>query len=440
MPVFEIVIILALIILNGFFAMSELAVVSSRQARLQGLAKEGDARAARALKLAEDPSRFLSAVQIGITLIGILTGAFGGATIAERLSAWLSQFPAIAAYSNPVAVAIVVIIITYLSLILGELVPKRIALAAPEKIAMMVAGPLLIVAKVSKPFVSLLSVSGSAVLSVLGIKETDKDHVTEEEVRTVIAEGTASGVIDPVERTMLEGVLRLADRPIRAIMVPRPDIVWIDIDDPEEQIRDELVTGTASRVVVAKAGNIDEPLGVVRKKDLLAQMLRGEPLDIPSCMVQPLYVPEGISVLTLLNMFKTQPAHLAIVVDEFGSVEGLVTPTDVLEAIAGDFTHSGAGETPEILPRGDGSYLVDGAASLDTISETFGIKMREEDDFHTVAGLVLDALGRIPTTGERLEIGTWSVEIVDMDGRRIDKLMFSPLTTQDEASAAISES
>ncbi|MGQ4274237.1 hemolysin family protein [Terrihabitans sp. B22-R8] len=426
MPVFEIVTIVALIILNGFFAMSELAVVSARQSRLQNLAKDGNQKAARALELAEDPGRFLSAVQIGITLIGILTGAFGGATIAERLAGWLVQFPMLAAYAHPLSVGIVVLIITYLSLILGELVPKRMALSAPERIAMQVAGPLLLLSKVAKPIVSLLSVSGSAVLALLGIKETDKEQVTEEEVRTVIAEGTASGVIDPVERTMLEGVLRLADRPIRAIMVPRPDIVWIDMDDSEEEIRKELVSGTASRVVVAKGGNIDEPIGVVRKKDLLAQMLKGETLDIPGCMVQPLYVPEGISVLTMLNMFKTQPAHIALVVDEFGSLEGLVTPTDVLEAIAGDLGTRMASDVPEIFPRGDGSYLVEGAASIDSLATTFGITRDEDDDFHTAAGLVLDVLGRIPETGERLKIGAWTVEVVDMDGRRIDKLLFTP--------------
>jgi putative hemolysin len=431
MPIFEMVIVLALIILNGFFAMSELAVVSARQSRLQSLAREGSVKAERALKLSEDPGRFLSAVQIGITLIGILTGAFGGATIAERLNQWLNTFPLIAPYSNALSVGAVVVIITYLSLILGELVPKRIALAAPERIAMLVAGPLLVLSAVAKPIVSLLSVSGSGVLKIMGITESDKEQVTEEEVRSVIAEGTASGVIDPIERTMLEGVLRLADRPIRAIMVPRPDIVWIDMDDPEEDIRKELVTGAASRVVVAKGGNIDEPLGVVRKKDLLAQLLRGEGLDIASVMVQPLYVPEGISVLTMLNMFKTTPAHVALVVDEFGSLEGLVTPTDVLEAIAGDLGTRGVDENPEIHPRGDGSYLVDGAASIDSLEQTFGIKVNEEDDFHTAAGLVLNALGRIPGTGERLRLGRWSIEVVDMDGRRIDKLLISPANDLD---------
>ncbi len=425
MPIFESAIVLALILLNGFFAMSELAVVSARPARLQSLAKHGNVKAARALKLAEDPGRFLSAVQIGITLIGILTGAYGGATIAEGLGEQLDAIPAIAPYGDVVAVALVVLIITYLSLIFGELVPKRIALAAPERIAMMVSGPLVLVALIGKPIVAVLNVSSSLVLKMLGIRETDKDTVTEEEVRTVIAEGTASGSIDPVEHKMLEGVLRLADRPVRAIMVPRPDIVWIDIDDSEEQIRTDLVSNSASRVIVAKGGNLDEPIGVIRKKDLLAKLLRGEPLDLPGSVIQPLYVPEGVSVLNLLNMFKTQSAHIALVVDEFGAVEGLVTPTDVLEAIAGDLATGHVDAEREIVPRDDGSYLVDGATSLDDLEHVLGVKAGD-DDFHTVAGLVLDRLGRIPATGERVRIANWEVEVVDMDGRRIDKLLFTP--------------
>jgi putative hemolysin len=426
MPIFESAIILALIFLNGFFAMAELAVVSARPARLQPLARNGNKKAARALKLAADPGRFLSAVQIGITLIGILTGAYGGATIAENLGTRLDLIPEIAPYGHPLAVALVVLVITYLSLVLGELVPKRIALASPERIAMFVSGPLVLVSAFGKPIVSLLNVSGSVILRLLGVRESEKDQVTEEEVRTVIAEGTASGVIDPVEHKMLEGVLRLADRPVRAIMVPRPDIVWIDIEDSEEEIREDLMSSGASRIVVAKGGNVDEPLGVVRKKDLLAKLLRGEPLDVRAAMLQPLYVPESISVLSLLNMFKTQPSHIALVVDEFGAVEGLVTPTDVLEAIAGDLAQRTTDEDREIFPRGDGSFLVDGATSLDDLEQNLGIKVDKKDDFHTAAGLVLDALGRIPATGERIRIGNWTAEVVDMDGRRIDKLLFTP--------------
>jgi putative hemolysin len=426
MPIFESVIVLALILLNGFFAMSELAVVSARTARLQPLARNGNRKAQRAIKLAEDPGRFLSAVQIGITLIGILTGAYGGATIAENLGNQLDQIPSIAPYGHLLAVGLVVLIITYLSLVLGELVPKRIALAAPERIAMMVSGPLYLISAVGKPIVSLLNVSGSLVLRIMGIRESDKDAVTEEEVRSVIAEGTASGVIDPVEHKMLEGVLRLADRPVRAIMVPRPDMIWIDIDDPEEQIRTDLMSAAASRIIVAKGGNLDEPIGVVRKKDLLSALLRGEKLDIAASLLQPLYVPESVSVLTLLNMFKTQPAHIALVVDEFGAVEGLVTPTDVLEAIAGDLAATQSDDVREIFPRGDGSFLVDGGTSLDDIEQSLQIKVDPDADFHTVAGLVLDTLGRIPKTGERVRIGRWTVEIVDMDGRRIDKLLFTP--------------
>ncbi len=424
----ESAIILALILLNGFFAMSELAVVSARAARLQPLARNGNKRAARALRLAEDPGRFLSSVQIGITLIGILTGAYGGATIAENLGVRLDEIPAIAPYGRPLAVGAVVVVITFLSLVLGELVPKRIALSAPERIAMWVSGPLLVLSTVAKPVISLLAFSGSVVLKLLRVHESDKDTVTEEEVRTVIAEGTASGVIDPVEHKMLEGVLRLADRPVRAIMVPRPDILWIDIESTDEEIREDLIASSASRLIVAKDGNVDEPLGVVRKKDLLDQMLRGGRMDINGSLVQPIYVPESVSVLNLLNMFKINPAHIALVVDEFGAVEGLVTPTDVLEAIAGDLAHHTLDEETEIVARDDGSFLVDGATSLDDLEQNLGIKVDEDEDYHTAAGLVLDALGRIPTAGERVRLGNWEVEVVDMDGRRIDKLLFTPST------------
>lgn len=431
MPFFEVAIIFALILLNGFFAMAELAVVSARQARLQLLAKDGKVAAERALDLAQDPSRFLSAVQIGITLIGILTGAFGGATLAEHLAAWLRDFPTLAPYATSLSVGIVVVIITYLSLILGELVPKRIALNAPERIAMFVARPLGIIAFVARPVVSLLSLSGSLVLALLRIRESGQDAVTEEEVRTVIAEGTAAGAIDPVEHRMLESVLRLADRPVRAIMVPRPDVFWVDLDDDEETIREDLLETSASRIVVARGGNLQEPLGVVRKKDLLAAALAGRSLDIEKTMIQPLYVPEGISVLRLLDLYKTQPAHIAFVVDEFGSFEGLVTPTDVLEAIAGDLAVDHAAR--DIQPRGDGSYLVDGGASVDDLHGLLGMRIAEDREYHTAAGLVLDTLGRIPNEADEVEINGWTVEVVDMDGHRIDKLLFTPAEADERA-------
>lgn len=435
MPLLEVLIIIALILLNGFFAMSELAIVSARQARLQTLAQGGSRNAQKALELAQDPSRFLSAVQIGITLIGILTGAFGGATLAEPLSAWLSGIPVLDSYSQPLAVALVVIAITYLSLILGELVPKRMALSNPEGIAVRVAGPLSAIARAARPFVTLLSFSGSVVLRLIGIRESDKATVTEEEVRTVIAEGTAAGVIDPVEHKMLEGVLRLADQPIRAIMVPRPDVTWVDLDDDPETIRNEIMQASYSRIVVVRGGNIDEPVGVVRKKDLLTACLKGSELDVAGAVLQPIYVPDGISVLRLLDVFKTQPSQMAFVVDEFGSFEGLVTPTDVLEEIAGDLASASFANASGITEREDGSYLVDGAASLDDLQHILGIKMTRDTEFHTAAGFVIHALGSIPRDGDRVQASGWDIEVVDMDGHRVDKLLFSRARGLEEIAA-----
>jgi len=425
MALFEIGIILALILLNGFFSMAELAVVSARPARLQIQARQGSKGAQRALDLAGDPNRFLSSVQIGITLIGILTGAFGGATIAARLVDWLRQFPALDAYAQPLSVGIVVVAIGLTTLIFGELVPKRLALALPEKIAVLVAGPLSLVATIGTPLVALLSFATSLVLRAIGLKPGNEGSVTEEEVRNVIAEGTAAGAIEPVERQMMEGVLRLADRPVRAVMVPRRDVVWIDLDDDPEMIQEELRSCPFSRLVVTRDGAIDEPLGVVQKKDLLDAILSGRTLDIGAAVREPLYAPEGISVLRLLDLFKTTPSHVAFVIDEFGSFQGLVTPTDVLEAIAGDLAAETT-EKPDIFDRGDGSYLVEGSAALDHLARRLEIEVSPEADYHTAAGLVLARLGRIPAEGDRANIDGWIIEIVDMDGPRIDKLLFMP--------------
>jgi putative hemolysin len=437
MPVVEIVIILALIVLNGFFAMAELAVVSARPIRLHALARAGNPAATRVLELSADPNRFLSAVQLGITLISIMTGAFGGATVASWLAGILEGFPALAPYAHSLGVGIVVVVLTFLSVMFGELLPKRIALAAPERIAMRVARPLALFAALGRPVVLLLGAISDAVLRLIGVRTSGEDAVTEEEVRVAIAEGTAAGAIDPAEREMMEGVLRLADRPVRAIMVPRRDVVWIDLDDDPAAIREELRNCTYSRVVVTRDGAIDEPLGVVQKKELLAQLLDDKPLDLTGSIREPLYAPEGISVLRLLDLFKKTPAHVAFVVDEFGGFEGLVTPTDVLEAIAGDLAPE-TGEKPDIIARGDGSYLVEGSTSLDDLAHDLQVTAPPEADFHTVAGLVLAELGRIPAEGERLRLGGWSVEIVDMDGPRIDKLLFTPAPEQD-AAAGLSE-
>jgi len=418
--------VLLLVLLNGLFAMSELAVVSARKAKLQARAERGDKGATAALKLAEEPTRFLSAVQVGITLIGILAGAYGQATIAGELDQRLEAIPLIAGYSEQIATGLVVVVLTYVSLILGELVPKRLALIHPERIASVVATPLSVLARLMGPFVTLLTSSTAAVLRLLRIRDRDGSAVTQEEVETVLAEGTGAGVIEPQEQAMMQEVMRLGDRPVRAAMTPRTDVYWISSDDPGEVIRDELRACPYSRVVIVKGQDFDSPLGVVHKSDVADALLAGEPLALDRLAKEPLYIPETTSLLQALEQLQRTPVHMAFIVDEFGGLEGVITPTDLLEMIAGDFNESHDETGASIIRREDGSLLVDGKTDLmelgDVLGETF-----EEGGFHTAAGLVLDRLGRLPQEGERLTIAGYDIEVIDMDQRRIDKLIFSPV-------------
>lgn len=433
MPLFEIAVLVALVLLNGFFAMSELAVVSARRPRLKMLADGGSRGAERAMKLADDPGSFLSSVQIGITLIAILTGVVGEAALADPLAGWLAAATPLDDYARPVASVVVVFGIGYLSLILGELVPKRVALADPEKIAALVSRPLYILALVGRPFVVALGASSTLILKLLGIKEQDGSNVTEEEVRSVIAEGVAAGSIEPVERKMIEGVLGLADRPVRSIMTPRRDVFWVDITDDLETIKTELSQSPFSRIVVGRDGSIDDPVGILHKKDVLSTLIAGGTFEVASSVKDPLYVPEGASALSLLELFKTQPSSTAFVVDEFGGFEGIVTSHDVLGAIAGVLPEEHeTGDDKDIRRREDGTYMVDGRTSLDSVTETFAFNIPTEDqgDFHTAAGLVIAELGRIPSEGDVVEIGGWTIEVIDMDGPRVDKLMFKPKNSE----------
>ncbi|GBD50302.1 hypothetical protein METY_3515 [Methylopila sp. Yamaguchi] len=417
--------------------MSELAVVSARRPRLKMMADQGSAGAARALILSEDPGSFLSSVQIGITLIAILTGVVGEAALADPLAVFLEAATPLDTYARPIATGLVVFGIGYASLIFGELVPKRIALADPESIAAICSGPLRILALVGKPFVIALGASSSLVLRLLGVKEQDGSNVTEEEVRSVIAEGVAAGSIEPVEKRMIEGVLGLADRPVRSIMTPRRDVFWVDLSDDLETIKKELSESPFSRLVVGKDGSIDDPVGILHKKDVLSKLLAGGAFEVASEVRNPLYVPEGASALSLLELFKTQPSSTAFVVDEFGGFEGIVTSHDVLGAIAGVLPeeHETA-EDKDIRRREDGTYMVDGRASLDSVMDTFAfnIPADSQGEFHTAAGLVIAELGRIPVEGDTIDIGAWTIEVVDMDGPRVDKLMFR--ARQTEAGAA----
>jgi putative hemolysin len=433
-----IVVVLLLVVLNGLFAMTELAVVSSRKSRLQSRAERGDRGARAALNLAEEPTHFLSAVQVGITLIGILAGAYGQATIAGELNHILeTSLPAIAPWSEFIATAIVVVLITYVSLIVGELVPKRIALIFPEAVASKMAAPISTLAIVLKPFVVILTASTSAILKVLNIKDRDGSDVTQEEVETMIAEGTSAGLIEPEEQEMIEEILTLGDRPIRVAMTPRHEVFWIALDDTEEQLREEIRTCPYSRIVVARENDVDNPLGVVHKKDLLDSLLDNGEFNVEKLVQTPAFIPQSTSVLKALEILKSSKVHMAFLVDEFGAFEGVVTATDLLEMIAGDFDEGHDDAEAYVRQREDGSWLVDGQTDLEELADTLGEDFGEAEGFHTVAGLVLHQLSRVPNEGEILQLGRFEVEVIDMDDRRIDKLLFKQLVRKEDEAQAI---
>jgi magnesium and cobalt exporter, CNNM family len=429
---FEFAILIGLFVLNGFFAMAEMSLVSSRRIRLQQMAEEGRRGASHALALADNPGTFLSSVQVGITLIGILSGAFGGATLGARLGPHLDRIPGIAPHGPEIAVVLVVILITALSVVVGELVPKRVALASPEAIAVRLARALQIVANVFRPFVWILERISDLLLAMFGVRERRTHHVTEEEVRFAIAEGTEAGAIDAVEEEMIHGVLALADRSVASIMTPRPDVYWIDLDDPPDLIAREIADCPFQRMVVARAGDLGQPLGVLQKDDLIADLIGGRGLQTESHVREPVYVPESVQVLRMLEMFRAVPMHIAFVVDEYGDFLGLVTLNDILQAIAGDLpqAHRPAGEA--LVRRPDGSWLVDGRVPIDDLVNSLGLD-RDDHEFHTAAGLALERLARIPVEGDTFEVGNWRAEVIDMDGKRIDKLLFVP---RNEARAA----
>jgi putative hemolysin len=429
-----IVVVLLLVVLNGLFAMTELAVVSSRKSKLQSRAERGDRGARAALKLSEEPTQFLSAVQVGITLIGILAGAYGQATIAGELDRILEvAFPAFAPYSQFFATALVVVLITYVSLIVGELVPKRLALIFPEAIASKMAAPISTMALLMKPFVLLLTASTSGILKIMGVKDRDGSDVTQEEVESILAEGTSAGLIEPEEQEMIEEILRLGDRAVRVAMTPRHEVFWIALDDTEDVLREEIRTCPYSRIVVARESDVDNPLGVVHKKDLLDALLTDGSYDIEKLVAEPAFIPQSTSVLKALEILKGSKVHMAFVVDEYGAFEGVVTATDILEMIAGDFNESHDELGQSIRKREDGSWAVDGQVDLDELGDVLGEDFGDHESFHTVAGLVLHHLSRLPQEGEILQLGRFEVEVLDMDDRRIDKLLFRAIVPGQES-------
>ena len=419
-------ILLVLIFINGLFAMSEIAIVSSRRARLQQLADEGSGGARSAIELSEDPTRFLSTVQVGITSIGIMSGAIGESTLAESLRRFFVQFPLIEPYAQPLSLVLMVLILTYLSLIIGELVPKRIAMQRPEIIAMLVAKPMQSLSTLAAPLVMLLSWSTNTVLRLLGAKNSTEPSVTEEEIKVMIEQGTEEGVFGRAEQVLVSNVLRLDDRTVGAVMTPRKDIVHLDIQQSFEENRDSLCHSPHT-VIPLCDGGLEHVIGLIRTNDLLESLLRGEKIDFPRLAKSPLFVPRSITLMQLLEHFKRAHLPAALVIDEYGEVVGIATVNDVIEAIVGDLPGE-VEEDPLVVQREDGSWLVDGMLDLDGLKQLLDVDELPEEElgnFHTVGGLAMLQLGRVPRTGDIFNLEGHRIEIVDMDKNRVDKLLIA---------------
>ena len=424
----EALLIVFLLVLNGLFAMSELAVVTSRRSRLQRRAEAGDRNAAAALELASDPAQFLSTVQIGITLVGTLAGAYGGATIAEQIAPSLGGLPVVGPHSEGLALAIVVAAITYLSLILGELVPKRIALGHPEGVARLVARPMRAVSRFGRPVVWVLTASSNLVLKLLRFRASDQQLVTTDDVRALIAQATATGAVHEDEEEILGRVLHLGDRPVAAVMTPRTSVSWVPVNAAAADLR-QLVLGDTSEWVLVCERTIDDVIGVVRIRDLLRRMVAGERYDLRGSAQAPLFVPEALTMLQLMESLRSSHVPAAVVLDEFGGIEGMVTFADLVSHLVGDLA-SGPGPdgVADIVRRPDGTWLIDGSTAFEEMEEALGIEPAAgaRRDYHTVAGLLLDELGRLPVAGESVLHQGFRFEVVQMQGQRIARIAASP--------------
>lgn len=421
----EILIVAVLTLVNGLLAMSELAVVSARPARLKVLAADGSKGATTALTLADDPGKFLSSVQIGITLVGVLSGAFSGATLGDRLGGWLVSVGIDPSIAAPMGVGIVVILITYLSLIIGELVPKQIALRDPERIAAMVAPAMAFIAAVGAPLVWLLDISGRAVLTILRQRGETEERVTDEEVKTIIAEAESAGVLESEERSMISGVMRFADRSARGLMTPRLDVELVDLSESPEEILTKL-RATHRSMVPVQEGGPDSIIGVIVRKDLIDVFAEGKPFDPRSMVRQAPVVMDRSDALHVLKAIRSSVVHMALVFDEYGHFEGIVTAGDILEAITGSFQEE-EGEEPAFVIREDGSFLVSGWMPVDEFKDRLGVPVPKDPEYETVAGFILAELNHLPAVGETFERGNWKFEVLDLDGRRIDKVLVTRL-------------
>ncbi|WP_094554484.1 hemolysin family protein [Synechococcus sp. 1G10] len=425
---FEILFILLLIIANGIFSGSEIAVVSARKLRLQQLAEKGNRPARAALRLAESPNDFLSTVQIGITLIGILSGAVAGATVAQHLRPVFDGIKPLQPYSEGLSVTLVVALITYLSLVIGELVPKRIALANPERIACRIAPAMRSLSRISAPAVHLLGISTDALLRLVNVDPSAEPDITEEEIKALIRQGADSGVFEESEHDMVQRVLRLGDRTIKTMMTPRTEISWLDLESSLDENLTEVKDSNHSRFPVGR-GSLDDCIGIVRVRSLLTAQLSSDPIDLEALCQPPLYVAESIRSLTVLEQFKRTGIHIALVTDEFGGVEGLVTLNDLMEGIVGDLPALEDEEEPTFVIREDGSWLVDGSLDINEFDDRIGSKLLGSDEqrqYHTMAGFVIHALERIPKASDHFNWEGYRFEVMDMDGKRVDKILVMP--------------
>ena len=424
-PWFDVLVILALIALNGAFAMTELAIVSSRKARLEAMARAGKRGARTAIALAADPNRFISAVQVGLTLIATLAGAFSGERLGHPVALRLGWLGLEEATAESLGFALVIGATTFVSLIIGELVPKQIALRSPEPLAAVLAIPMAWLARVAAPLVWLLDRTSAAVFWLLRLSRETDEHVTAEELHLIVAEASASGVIEEHERSIISGVVRLADRPVREVMTPRTEVDWLDLSLDAAGIRDKLLASGHSRLPVGD-GSIDAVVGVVQARDIGAALFRGQPLDLAKLMRKAPVVIDQIDAMDALTALREAELPMALIHDEYGHFEGIVTPADMLAAIAGEFaSDADPDEAPSVVERDDGSLLVAGTMAADTLAERLGLELPEDRDYATVAGLALAVLKRLPAEGESFEEQGWRFEVVDLDGRRIDKLLVS---------------
>ena len=422
MLILEIVVVLALFVLNGFFAMAEFAIIASRRARLERLAKEGRPGAQLALALANDPARMLAAVQIGFTTTAMLAGIFSGATLADRLEQALQFVPFLTAYGKPLSIVITTIGVTYTALVIGELAPKYLALNNPEQIAIRVARPLAFVARMAAPVIWLLNGSTRLLLRMLHIRPRFERALSEDDIHYLVAEGARLGVIHTVERDMIEGILDLEDSPVRTIMTPRPQVLWIDINSPKEQILSR-VRSCPHAQLLACCGSIDDVRGIVRKQDLIDQVLDGQSPDVERVARPPLIVHESTAILRTLDLFRKTPVHTAIVVDEFGSLQGIVTRTDLLEKLAGDLPKIDTVAKPKVTQREDGSYLIDASVPFPDVMHVIGMSEAPSGDYVNSAGFILSQLHELPKPGNYVVWAGWRFEVVDMDGQRINSIL-----------------